>query len=421
MSAGRRYSKIADWAVIVVFLGAIALPLAGTLLPCRFDAAPNDLRPLASWPPFALERRMLIEFPDQFEQYWNDHFAFRGILIRALNIAKVRGLRVSTSAHVLLGRATWLFYTTFAPGTNYNGVRPFTTAELDQWQHVLEQRRDWLERRGCRYLVFIPPDKQTIYPEYLSPVYQSSHAQSRLDQLLAHLREHGSKVEVLDIRQPMRAVKTAERLYHRTDSHWNDRGAFIGYQHLVGALSRWFPQLQPAPRWNFEETTTRKPGGDLATMVDLAEYDGEEWLSLVPRSPRRAVPRERRRRLAGRRDLPAGPPVRPRMRRFAPAAHRHVSRFILLRPRPVSVGALPPHRLPVDRRVSSRRDRTREAGCRHSRDARAQTGICDAQGHEIGRGSIRASKQNGEPGATGVLRRRTPVAHAPGSPKRYRR
>jgi hypothetical protein len=289
MSVNTRSRQIADWAVITIFLGAIGLPLVGTLLPDRFDTAANDLRPLASLPQFSLSYRPLSEFPDKFEQYWNDHFAFRGTLIHAMNIAKLRWLRISPSPKALLGRESWLFYSEFPPGTNYDRVRPFNPQELNHWRRVLEQRHDWLERRGCRYLVFIPPDKQSIYPEYLSPVHKPRHAQSRLDQLLAHLREHGSKVEILDIRQPMRAAKTHKRLYHRTDSHWNDHGVFLGYQNLVGTLSQWFPEIRPAPRSDFNETMMQKPDGDLARMVDLAERHREEWLSLVPRSPRRAM------------------------------------------------------------------------------------------------------------------------------------
>jgi hypothetical protein len=289
MPAGTRIRTISEWTLIGVFLVAISLPLAGTFLPRRFNQAANDLRPLASAPRFCLSRQMIYTYVPEFENYWNDHFAFRGTLIRALNIAKVRWLHVSTSAHVLLGRASWLFYTPYPPGTDYHGVRPFTPDELEHWQRVLEHRREWLERRGCRYLVFIPPDKQTIYPEYLDPTYRSQHARSRLDQLLEHLHRHGSRVEVLDIRQPMQTIKAQERLYHRTDSHWNDRGAFVGYQHLVGRLSQWFPDLRPDPRSAFAEATTQKPGGDLATMVDLAERDREEWLSLAPKAPRRAI------------------------------------------------------------------------------------------------------------------------------------
>ncbi len=290
MDTGTRIRTIADWAVIALFLAATGLPLAGAFLPDPHNQAANDLRPLASLPPLRPKRSVLIAFPTQFEKYWEDHFGFRGPLIYLLNVVKVRGLHASTAANVLLGRPSWLFYTHLPAGMDYNAVRPFTADELDHWRRVLERRRDWLQRRGCKYVLFIPPDKQTIYPEYLDPVYRSRHDQSRLDQLLAHLRSCGSSVEVLDIRQPMRAAKERERLYHQTDSHWNDHGAFLGYEHLTGVLARWFPAVRPVPRSGFVEETAEKRGGDLATMVYLAERLPEQMLNLVPRSPRRWRP-----------------------------------------------------------------------------------------------------------------------------------
>jgi hypothetical protein len=286
MSARPRLRTVTDWAVILLFLAAIWLPLTGTFFHGRFNKAANDMRALASLPELRLKGSVLKAFPEKFNQYWSDNFGFRGTLIRFLNVAKVRWLRVSTSAYVLLGQAPWLFYTPHQAGTNYNGVRPFTVQELNDWQRVLEQRRHWLEQRGCRYLLFIPPDKQTIYPEYLDPVFLTRHDQSRLDQLMLHLRDHHSPVKILDVRQPMLAAKARERLYHRTDAHWNDRGAFIGYQHLTGTLSKSFPSIQPWSRSDFEEATMDRPGGDLATMIYLADVAHEEWLNLLPRRPR---------------------------------------------------------------------------------------------------------------------------------------
>jgi hypothetical protein len=289
MTGRSRVRTLADWATIALLFGATWLPLAGTFLRDKLKtAATNDMRPLANLPELRLKGSVLKAFPVQFEQYWNDHFGFRGTLIRFLNIAKVRWLHVSTSANVLLGRASWLFYTAHQVGTDYDGVRPFRADELEHWRQVLEHRQEWLAERGCRYLVFIPPDKQTIYPEYVDPVYRPRHTQSRLDQLLAHLQANHSTVEVLDIRRPMLEAKEHERLYHVTDSHWNDRGAFLGYEHLGEALSKWFPVIRPWPRSDFQETTMEKLGGDLAMMVYLNERHHEQWLNLVPKRPRRA-------------------------------------------------------------------------------------------------------------------------------------
>ena len=283
--AGTRIRKLADWAVIVVFLGAIALPLLGSLAPSRSGSSDDDLRELAARPRLCLKVSALKAFPAQFEQYWNDHFAFRTKLIRALNVAKVRWLHVSTSANVLLGRASWLFYTPQPIGLDHDCIRPFTFEELERWRLALEHRHDWLARRGCRYLLFIPPDKQTVYPEYADPNSLPLRTHTRLDQLVEHLAEHHSPVEVVDIRPAMWAAKERERLYHRTDSHWNDRGAFVGYTQVASTLAKWFPGIEPMPRSAFRATVDAR-GGDLGLMVGLAER--EEWLRLEPLTPWRS-------------------------------------------------------------------------------------------------------------------------------------
>ena len=282
-----RLRAITDWMVIVLFLAAIGLPLIGALFDTSFNKAASDGRELAALPKLLPKGSSLKAFPAAFEKYWNNHFGFRGTLIRGLALAKVRWLHVSSSVHVLLGRASWLFYTELPVGADHAAVHPFTEGELDAWQRVLEHRRDWLAQRGCRYLLLIAPNKQTIYPEYLDPRHLSNYSHSRLDQLLEHLRKRSS-VEVVDIRPQLWAAKERERLYHVTDSHWNDRGGFIGYQEVTRALSKWFPTVRPLPRSAFLETVQELPVGDLARMLALKDFDREEYLSLVPRFPRQA-------------------------------------------------------------------------------------------------------------------------------------
>jgi len=65
-----------------------------------------------------------------------------------------------------------------------------------------------------------------------------------LDQLLAHLRKH-SRVEVLDLRAPLREASRREEVYFPLDTHWNDRGALEAYRAVCGRLKAWFPEIEP--------------------------------------------------------------------------------------------------------------------------------------------------------------------------------
>jgi hypothetical protein len=283
MSATRtRAHRLADRAVIGLFLLLIGLPFAGTLLGLDLMPGGNDLRRRAAFPKFNEGLLSIRKFPRAFEEWFDDHFGFRGPLIRALTTTKVRGLGVSTSFEVLLGRDGWLFYNHQQIGADYDEVRPFTAQELERWRLALETRQRWLRQHGSDYILFLPPNKQTIYPEYLDPHLKPRQASVRLGQLVDYLHQH-STVTVIDVRQQLQEARQHERLYNITDSHWNDRGAFVGYRALAEELVRRFPKSTPFKRSQFEETEHDDRGGDLAGLLDQRNVYREHCLGLKPR------------------------------------------------------------------------------------------------------------------------------------------
>src|SRR5439155_8847555 len=70
-----------------------------------------------------------------------------------------------------------------------------------------------------------------------------------------------------DLRDDLRRAKANERVYQRTGSHWNERGAFVAYQRVIEALRPWYPELSALPREAFEDAVEEGPGSDLARMM----------------------------------------------------------------------------------------------------------------------------------------------------------
>jgi hypothetical protein len=282
-----RVRVLAGGAVGVAFVAVIGLPLASKLLHFDWLTPVSEFRMTATQPPLPRDRAALDAFPAEFEAYYNDHFGLRSAFIRGMHLVKGRWLGTATAANVLVGLDGWLYFTERPAGTDYDAVRPFTADELRRWCRILQKRHDWLARKGVRYILFIPPDKQTVYPEHLPPELRSRHAQSRLDQLAAELRQH-STVPFLDVRAALWQAREREQVFDATDSHWNPRGAFVGYQALVGRLAEWFPAVRPLPRSAFVDTACRRAGGDLAQMSAQERVRTEEALGLESVSPRQA-------------------------------------------------------------------------------------------------------------------------------------
>ena len=281
--------RIAEIVVMAMFLGVICLPLAGKLLPAQGAFALTENRRPAPLPIFHLSGPgwgySLVSFPRRFERYWNDSFAFRWYLIRAHSLAKL-AFGVSPSPKALVGQNGFLFYAGEQSVDYFRNVRPFTAAELAHWRADLEERRDWLAARGIRYLVVVAPDKETIYPEYMPPALKPVRGESRLDQLLADLRVHSS-VDILDLRPALERAKAERRVYHKTDTHWNDAGALAASGVILDRVHEWFPATDDAPLQGTLQTRAAA-GGDLARILALEDRFPEQRIDWQPASPPRA-------------------------------------------------------------------------------------------------------------------------------------
>jgi len=281
-----RTRRVIEIVLIAAFLVFVLLPLAGKLLPAEGAFALTENRRPAPFPTIELGRPgwgwSIVSFPRRFERYWNDSFAFRWYLIRAHSLAKL-ALGVSPSPKALVGQEGFLFYAAEQSVEYFRGVKPFTVPDLAHWRDELESRRAWLASRGIRYLVVVAPSKETIYGEFMPPTLFNVRADSRFDQLLAYLRTNSS-IEVVDLRGALVAAKAGQRVYHKTDTHWNDAGAMIAARALLTRLQAWYPQIDAGP-FPGELRIRTATGGDLARILALEDRFPEERVEWVPARP----------------------------------------------------------------------------------------------------------------------------------------
>lgn len=280
-----RFQRWWERALVALFLLAIMVPGLATLAGVDREIIEGENRRLAPFPAFAFDRATLAAFPDGFTRYFEDHFAFRARLVEWQAAFRLDRLHVSPASTVIRGKDGWLFYADDGSMEDYISAAPLGEAELQVWAKTLQDTQDWLEGQGITYLFTIAPDKYVLYPEMMPDGIHRLHQEWRTDALVRYLAEH-STVHVLDLRPALFAAKAEERIYHRTDTHWNDRGAYAGYAAIMSRLDAMRPGLQPWPRSRFDATAQITGGLDLAGMLGLAHVLTEENLSLTPRQPR---------------------------------------------------------------------------------------------------------------------------------------
>ena len=302
-----RVQRLSDYLVVGLFLIALTVPLIRFAQPGTEQAIEEtEKRHAARFPRLEFRRMGLLArpttssirlYPSRFEDWFNDRAGGRRQLIQLYNLAKICGVTTSDlgraaaggarQSNVIVGREGWLFCGNSEQVNYYRCTRPFDAEQLNSWRTTLESRRDWLARRGIQYLVYIVPSPHNVNSEFLPRAITRSGAPSRLDQLLTVL-DHPGGITVLDGRKRMLKAKSQFPPYHKTDTHWNEFGAFIGYSQICEQLCQWFPKLQPRRLDQFDVRISDAPGMELTKAIDSPFAFREQLVTLTPHEPRTA-------------------------------------------------------------------------------------------------------------------------------------
>lgn len=264
-------------ALIAAFVVAISLPLPGTFLSLLHPDRDVRGEAMAPTPELGTTLASWKRFPGDFAWYFEQRFAFKELMAYLNGRVLVSWLGTSPTRSVVLGRDGWLFLGSERVPEQYRQAHAFTPVELEAFADALATRQRWLAEQGIPYLVVLCPNAQSIHPEGLPEVLRPKpDVETRTDQLVRNLSEH-SDVDVLDLRPALRTFASRVRLFHKTDTHWNPFGAYVGSIAIMERLKQsLFPQLQ-LPR--IDPTKQRRrwaSPGDLARKIALRRDYREE-------------------------------------------------------------------------------------------------------------------------------------------------
>ena len=267
---------------IVVFL---LLFFAPTILFALFgeyiDQTNYEQRTSAEKP--VLSAGKIALFPKAYEEYYNDHLPFRTQMIEMNSLIDFKLFRQSSVQKVIIGNDGWLFYNPAGsdgdPIADYNGSNLFSDEQLAQMANNLLASRDALREQGKEFVVYIAPNKESIYGnDFLPSDYVCGNTYTRADQVVDYLLENTDLVVIYPKEELLSAIENYPEytFYYKTDTHWNTLGGYIGASKLMNALDISLPDLQDL------QIEVKNSSGDLATMLGLSkhlQYDSTYFVS----------------------------------------------------------------------------------------------------------------------------------------------
>ena len=181
--------------------------------------------------------------------------------------------------NVVIGKEGWFFFTGEPSIPDYQNTAALKAGKLARLQKNLDRLNRDLKAKGITLLVIIPPNKSTIYPQNMPEQIPVMGAQSRLDQFLEYMKLKGD-THILDLRPALIEASQSQAVYYKTDTHWNDIGAYYGYVETMSAFTADYPVLAPRPLSDFKYTHIGDSVHDLPLSMGLPNYTEEDWLLL---------------------------------------------------------------------------------------------------------------------------------------------
>lgn len=251
---------------VVIFSLLIAGPYpVWSIVRERVSEENTENRNLAELPTFSFSE--IEEFPNAMEEYINDHLPFRSMLIEMNSMIDYYILKTSPSDGVEIGKDGWLFYKAERSMDFYTGRKLYSEEELRTISENMEKTRKNLEKKGISFALFIAPNRERVYREYMPSFYGNPADHCALQQVLEYL-EDNTDVKVICPYDALMDYKDNNPdliLYHKTDTHWNDLGAYIGVCTLFDELDI---------RWEKDDVSIEKTEdtpGDMANMLNLGK------------------------------------------------------------------------------------------------------------------------------------------------------
>ena len=305
-----RSLKIYSYISIALFLAILILPTTiwgiGKLLPGNpIDVLNYDLG----------ENRNMATFPTQFtssygldlEAFYNDHLPFRSVIISANRkvtattekpydeiispfLVKMFYSKPSSSESAsntdntdstvpieymppkvhnnltIEGRDGWLFLGTEENLNDYLGNNALSDEELEIYLSKMIKLNELCEEQGKQLYFFIPPNKTQVYPEKM-PSYTIIDKYTRVQRLVDYVQAN-SDIKICYPIKELTDAKELMQVYLKTDTHWNEAGAYIGAQALYSLMGMPTTDIQSI---NYSEKDFTE--GDLIRMGNLNPED----------------------------------------------------------------------------------------------------------------------------------------------------
>jgi hypothetical protein len=234
-----------------------------------------------------IENRALAPLPSALQvsyrvareanDWFNDHFGLRSLLIRIKTQIDYSLFRTSDRVHI--GHHGWLFYRSVLDVERPN-IENYLTRHSQEVRDGIVALSAAFKRNGIQTIFVVNEMADRFYPDMVPRSALPAPSDPKIRQLSRDLAGVDG-LDAIDATQLLSEVARERQVFHKTDFHWNDPAAFAVAQRIVTLASA--AEGRPTSAWSHRlEIGTEKLSGGIASFMPLLRTPSEQALVVKP-------------------------------------------------------------------------------------------------------------------------------------------
>ena len=150
----------------------------------------------------------------------------------------------------------------------------YTDEQINSWTTKLKKLQDWYEKQGIEFIIVIAPNKHTVYDDKLPNNIKAKIGKTVTNRIVQSSLQ--KNIHIKNLEQVLRKKKRDKQLYFKTDTHWNNYGAQIGYIDTMKYLNITCNKHYEIPKYTMTEITS-SGGGDLTNLLKINQLLSDNY------------------------------------------------------------------------------------------------------------------------------------------------
>ncbi len=229
----------------------------------------SENRTLAVWKPLITSKGEInYKFGKDFDNWFNDRFFLRKPIVKTYKNFKYRiAYQYYETAQGFLNKKNkWM-----DSDKSTNDVH-YTQKDYDKAVRSIVKLQKFCEKNNIRFYIIIAPRKQEIYTKELYPMLKNK---SRFNESIKMANYIKNKTNV-DIIYPFNELKDLSKkdyAYFKSDHHWTDEGAYLGYLKLMQQVKKDYPDIYINTNKDFDYFYSNK----VRVLPDTGLFEGRTY------------------------------------------------------------------------------------------------------------------------------------------------